>query len=267
MPISTLFERGLDAYVAEEGDDGQRFWIFVHIPKTAGSSFREELSRRLAPEYHLKVNYTSGQPLPAQRRAAIESCIASNRHNRFRFVSGHVQYVHMSRLAQSDPRARLITILRDPVSRVISDFHYQRSSEHPLAEQFKQRFPTLEDFVRFEAGQNKMVKFLRRGRTEGAADVVDRMMKEYAFVGLQDDYDLSFRLMTHLLGQSVAPKAHLRKGNGDTAVASETRDLITALNQDDVMVFEAFRRRFESVAKGVRAALPVAAEGTAPAIG
>lgn len=262
MPIATLFRQGFDRYVAEEADPGDRLWVFIHIPKTAGSSFRDELGRRLSPEYHLKVDYVSDRPLPAQRLAAVEACLEANRRQRLRFVSGHVQYQHLRRLAVDEPRTRFITILRDPVSRVVSDFYYQRTPAHPLCEEFKQRFPTLEDFARFEPGQNKMTKFLRINRNEQAIDVASRMLREFSFVGLQDDYNLSFRLMTRLLLRSSTPEAHLRRGDGRPEISGETLSLIRALNTEDVVLFETFQRRFATVASAVRAGL--AAEGANP---
>lgn len=102
--------------------------VFIHIPKTAGSSFRLAAERHFGPEamlfdYGAEAAQTS--PLvrhwiyerqdPAGFRGAVGA-------GSFRFLSGHFNREKYEDL----PGARLVTWMRDPVSRLWSSYRHWR---------------------------------------------------------------------------------------------------------------------------------------------
>lgn len=86
--------------------------VFVHIPKTAGTSFRTALCRGFAED---KVS-------PAFAASAITEDDRT-RLAAYRVVSGHISMTDVQRCF---PQARLLTILRDPVDRCLSWYYYAR---------------------------------------------------------------------------------------------------------------------------------------------
>jgi hypothetical protein len=95
--------------------------IFMHLPKTAGSSFRDAVGRLYSGAERIYLYHPQGlkgaidperfPELPLERRA------------RLRFVAGHITYG----LHEHVPRqSRYVTIVREPVDRVVSVYHHFR---------------------------------------------------------------------------------------------------------------------------------------------
>src|SRR5262249_2138661 len=86
-----------------------RTLLFMHIPKTGGTSIRELLSRQFEPEAILYIGLQTREGVAARLTAAAHA----------RFVNGHIPYAAMQSLAR---RPFVFTLLRDPVQRAVSAF-------------------------------------------------------------------------------------------------------------------------------------------------
>jgi hypothetical protein len=95
--------------------------VFIHVPKTAGSSLRDAVAELYPPSARLYLYHPWGlkgaidpkefPQLPVELRARV------------RFVAGHIFYG----LHQDLPRpARYTTIVREPVDRAASLYHHYR---------------------------------------------------------------------------------------------------------------------------------------------
>jgi hypothetical protein len=90
--------------------------IFIHLPRTAGTSLRRALEGRFEPEESLFVYDHRSWAVPRSRVAGLDP----ERLRRARLVYGHAPFG----LHRALPgRSRYLTVLRDPVERVVS--HYQ----------------------------------------------------------------------------------------------------------------------------------------------
>ncbi|HEX9819376.1 MAG TPA: sulfotransferase family 2 domain-containing protein [Methylomirabilota bacterium] len=173
--------------------------IFLHIPKTAGSTLTDILRRQYSPE----ATFLTGGP----RRPGLEQFEALPLHQRERFacLAGHMMFgVH--RLL---PRpARYLTILRDPVDRVMSLYYYIRGlPEHPMHERVLRDRITLEDFVRL-IPSDEQVRFLSGPWDGGAAPTPREMLERaernitehFATFGLAERFDESLVLFKRMFG-------------------------------------------------------------------
>lgn len=88
--------------------------FFLHIPKTAGTSLRELLSPRFAPAEILAFERGDSPELRGEKLARLD---------RYRFVHGHVPYALAERFER---RPFVATILRDPLERAVSAFHFMQ---------------------------------------------------------------------------------------------------------------------------------------------
>ena len=259
MGVGLLFESSLDRFLQEEGDTPGALWFFQHIPKTAGSSFRGELARKLRPSKNLAVDYKQGEEtLQAQREAVLQGFIAEAEN--YRFASGHVQHPAVARIVEARPNTRVVTMLRDPVQRLISDYRYQLTELHPPHAEFRRRFPTFDEYARHPASQNKMYKFLMARPREPVGSVIRRMTDSYSFVGLQEKYALSFRLMSLLLGDAAErPSLHARKtpSTSDNALDPDALPIATlrGYNHLDQAIYDHFRTQFDGRRRAIREAL------------
>lgn len=252
MSLKSLVEGRLADYVAENADAADAYWHFIHIPKTAGSSFREELASRLSPQANLHIDRKQKDvPHREQLLAVVKTFREGSAFARCRFASGHIPRILVRSLLNGPRPTRLITMLRDPVERVISDFRYQRTPAHEDRARAAERFPTFESYIRTPGTQNKMYKFLRESPQQSVQDTVASIERSFAFVGFTETYDPSLRLLFRLLGVKDQPKVYARKT--ESTPANEIPDLdrwravIRELNPLDVAVYEQLRARLGSV--------------------
>src|SRR6266496_250353 len=99
--------------------------IFLHVPKTAGTT----LNRLIEWEYPLFEMY-SVDPVFFRLSAAHLWQLPAQRLERTRMFKGHMLFGLHKILPQ---RATYITVLREPIDRVISAFYFMRSYMlHPL---------------------------------------------------------------------------------------------------------------------------------------
>lgn len=85
---------------------------FIHIPKSAGSSLHTMLSDAVGPEF----------VYPERHRGPARA--SSQDRQSYRLFSGHFDH---DEITAAPSEVRLVTILRDPVARVLSRYWYSRS--------------------------------------------------------------------------------------------------------------------------------------------
>jgi hypothetical protein len=271
VPISTLFERGWNAYYEEEQDDGAALWLFIHLPKTAGSSLRAELVSILRPNANITVDHLGPVQTFAERLdQSVSNFIEGARETRYRFASGHLHHAHLERIAACRPDARRITMLRNPTNRVISAWRYMRTPAHPPYEKFKVEFPTLESFVESEQSRNEMHLRLATDPSEPVESVVQRLSTSFSFVGLTEAYPISRRVLRRLLGARAGQIRHQRKteDTADNAVDPSPAMLrrITELNDKDWEIYRHFRSGLLARRDELRAMFAKPDTGSSPAM-
>ena len=114
--------------------------IFLHLPKTAGTT----LNRLIEWEYPLSQMY-SIDPVLFEWSAAHLRRLPKRRLGKTRMFKGHMLFGLHEVLPQP---ATYITVLRDPVERVLSAFYYMRTYKlHPLYWNVRREKWTIEEFV------------------------------------------------------------------------------------------------------------------------
>jgi hypothetical protein len=224
--------------------------LFMHIPKTAGTAFREAIIDNYK---HSQVAYLYPHPpgflvsdlglLPLEQRA------------KFRFVIGHFQYGIHEFLPQE---YTYVTIVRDPVERVISHYHYllqtqpeitrDEAATLSLTEMLEQRRTVNLDnlIVRCFSGvdQNAVPPGHVDQRVYDLA--VDHLRTHFKFVGYQDKVDEAYNTLQERFAWrarsslNIVNKGERRGGDIDTA----TRTAIEHFNQWDCRLYTKIRELF-----------------------
>ena len=232
--------------------------VFIHIPKTAGSSLSAELNRMRPPYHNIHRRYFHGDTVTFSRiEDEIAAVIDSGALAHARSCSGHFTWDQAAPLRAARPDARAFTFLRDPVKRVISDYRYSRTPTHPTYKETIARFPTIESYVEANETQDKMARFMLPGNVRTPEQIDAFISANYAFIGLLEMYPLSFNILSLLLGHDRMPSEHKRKTE-DTAdnEVEETpalREMIAATNQRDSALYELVRLKLLSVREDWRA--------------
>ncbi len=202
--------------------------IFSHIPKTAGTTIR-----KIMDEQYGKKNVIGHQKLTSIPQVKMDQVEAIYGHCRFGI---HKEIFHP---------CTYITMLRDPVERVISTYYYAKRKEknrmHQLAnsrgfkefieeELMHRRAPLINHQTRFISGEKK----------PNLEKAIENIHEYYTVVGITELFDESIFLMKTFLGwhhldytkENVTvnrPKQH--------DLPQETIDLIKEYNQLDIELY------------------------------
>lgn len=247
MPIRTLYDQGLPAYLDEESDRPGDLWVFHHIPKTAGTSLAIEIRPLLGRSIAFNIDYLDETiPFPAKLDRSVDTGISDALIERPRFATGHIRGHHIDRLRRELAPVKVFTLLRDPVRRMISDYRYQVSPAHPLADTVRRHFPTLPDFLEAKAWLDYQFRHLCLHPDEPVQELIERVDATYTFVGTIETYPLSFHMLMRLLGSRKSPTVRLNRGKPMDPEEEPSAALLARIreaNQKDQAIYDHFSRR------------------------
>lgn len=199
--------------------------LFLHIPKTAGTSLRTGVAdflgkNRMVLDYGEKQEATSElvkrwrykEANPAKFRQLFDV-------QGKKFLSGHIRLADYVGGFDID---NIAVILRDPIQRIISEFrHYVRNYGYTGA---------LEEFVKTPVFQNKQSRALAGVPIE-----------QIGLVGLTEHYDESLRRLNEHFGWKI-PGRLANVGRADLSHAytpnKAVRDLIERNNPLDIQLYD-----------------------------
>jgi hypothetical protein len=181
----------------------------LHVPKTAGTSFRLTLERWF-PDERLKLHYRDHKTLalPILHEADAPICI-----------HGHFDATHNCGVDDYYPEAQqFVAFLRDPLDRVASLYFYTRWHHERTAKstvfQRVTRSRTISGFMSFEEWIPFLADEKAAGRATsypwflpGAPDVntiIRNMAERFVFVGLTETYDASLLALAERLGKTAS---------------------------------------------------------------
>ncbi|WP_110665662.1 glycosyltransferase family 2 protein [Salinicola halophilus] len=207
--------------------------FFVHIPKTAGTSFRLGAKQYLG-EAHVWHDYGEAQreTAPAVVRWAYERrdywwLWQTVRESRIALLAGHVplaKYAHLAGLRDC------FTFVREPLQRIASDYHHF-ARHHGYEGSFQ-------DFYRRSDMVNRQSRFLESTRLEALG-----------FVGITERYADSLALINDLYGWAVPGlKENLGHASAEHVyeIGADDQEALRALNLEDIRLYEQSLRIFET---------------------
>jgi hypothetical protein len=181
--------------------------VFLHVPKTAGSTLTTVLRwqyRRLRPHQVLRV---SPHESIEEQLDRLGPAIAD-----LRVLMGHFPYGAHELLPMP---CRYITIVRDPVNRVLSEYRYVLSaSGHPLHDALTSSSMDVDEYLSSGIDRFQLENALTRqlsGRdehddtppTEHDVEVASDHLRTFDAVGLTERFDESLVLFKQVLGWST----------------------------------------------------------------
>lgn len=223
--------------------------IFLHIPKTGGST----LNKILEQQYARSASLILHQPKIDSFRTLSDA-----ERSKYRLIQGHM-YFGLHRVIPNP--SSYITFLRRPIERVVSFYYYARSTPdhylYPLLSTERVDLKTLlmrdvtvelrNDQTRVLAGDDWSDQ--RRPVTPAALQrAKENLRRHFRIVGLQEEFDASLLLsrrafdwrLPFYLKENVT-----KKKPTDASLDVETRRLVEDANSLDLELYEYARTLFE----------------------
>jgi hypothetical protein len=225
---------------AQSGDP----YFFVHVMKTAGSTFRQ----------HVRANFASGERYPDDEtdadlvlaKLSVPALLAlpAERHARIRIYTGHFPACVAGMLGR--PMTTL-TLLRDPVERTISHLKQERAGRSLEAAYEDPRVRRL-----ILDHQVRMFAFVPDDRIDTFADPLEIDEARFAaacaqldaidVVGQQERFEAFLDTVVSRFGWVRAPVRRVRVGD-ETPVPAGLRRQIERDSEIDIAFYQYARRR------------------------
>ncbi len=216
--------------------------IFLHIPKTAGSTLHQIIRRQYPASaiYHIG-SHADSEPtfraLPLARRSRI------------RLLMGHFE---MGIDAYLPRPSTYFTMLRHPVARAVSYFaHVRRDPDHYCHHLVHHEQMTLSTFIQSGAdvmmdnGQTRMLAGVLYAIPFGQLDATvleqarQNLRARFAFAGLTEKFDQALLLMRHFFGwrNLYYTRRNVTAHTQKDPLSAETLALIHQVNQLDAALY------------------------------
>jgi hypothetical protein len=236
-------------HVPGVGEAAGRPLVFLHIPRTGGTTLTRLLKGRFAKDQI----FVAQMPAPTSAAQQFAALPEPTRQAVRLLLIGHHEYTQD---AVWPADAVYITMLRDPVKRIVSTYRFIH--EHPADPLYATVVGggmSLREFVTSELGatvndwQARCLAGEPPGAREWAPDVLDRSIRHveerFALVGLSERFDETVALLGVLFDWQGLHYAPLNVSRTEVEVRREDEELIRELNPMDVALYEFAARRLE----------------------
>ncbi len=229
--------------------------IFIHIPKTGGSSFTNLLRDTFYPETTVLSHYIQKIDTPTAT-----------------FDIRHIQFNHPDRVSmcgdifnpqcyEQYKQCQIYTIVRDPVDRIVSEFNFQKHilGNGPKISRLQPIPRTLEEYIEHPLTWNYQVSFLLGGgivtRDRITEDDYKRVMaaieKYPIHLGVTDQYDNFLNTFQHYSHIQLKSSVQILKKTSDeiksqTVVTQPIIDKILKYNEWDHRLYQYAKRQVEN---------------------
>ena len=206
--------------------------LFIHIPKTAGTSFRVAAEKYFGEDntfydYSAKSPETSAEILEnVYKKNDPYSLYRSLEQHSQSFLSGHFS---ANKYAPLYDVLNIVTFLREPVRQVLSHYnHFRNNYGYDKG---------LLEFAKEERFRNVQSRNLQ---------TID--VRLYGFVGLTEEYNKSIDLFNTLFDTAL-PHMHMNEKSSNSLsikdMTEEDVEMIKKLNTQDIELYDTVKRQFK----------------------
>jgi hypothetical protein len=194
--------------------------ISVHIPKTAGTTFRNLLIQHYGIN-QVCTHYPDSPEVDGTRNVTAETKV----------VHGHF---FLREYLEKFPQAKKIAWVRHPITRLISHYFYNKKYPHTIRQDMNQL--SLADYAEFPWKQNEMTKHLKGIK-----------LSDYYFIGVQEFFtedltELSDKLGWFNIETSIRDNTNISSEYyeliKDILAKPKVLDKIVSLNSEDMDLYQ-----------------------------
>jgi hypothetical protein len=141
-------------------------------------------------------------------------------------------------------------MLREPLARLKSDYLYQISGDHPYCQSVRERYPSFRRFIDDPNNHNLMFSYLCRNEDDSIEQTIEFILNRFTWVGIQEDYRFSIKMLFLLFGIRVEPQRALRNrlvGECDNVIlCADDIYAVHRNNEKDFKLYSFFLLQFQN---------------------
>jgi len=222
---------------AEIGGSERPFYLFIHVPKNAGTTLRSIVDF----QHGIKNTITFYNQNSNQLLDNLDALLKVGLHD-YQALIGHFKYgVHEGLSCDY----QYVTFLRDPVARAISSYYERRKTETSHFTKPDGSILTLAESLVLHRNSydNQQLRFLV-GKSEDdplsmddVAFAIDILERDFLFTGLVEMFDHSILLLSKHIGWKPCSFASLNQGSAHDIDDADI-ETITGLNKFDRILYD-----------------------------
>lgn len=223
--------------------------IFLHLPKTAGSTLHSFLQRHYPKESTFTIRVINNTELNTNNFLEL----SYEEKQKIKLLKGHMNFGLHSNMPNP---SKYITFIRKPEDRIISFYYYVLNSKnHRLKASLSKKNITLKEFVTelndkdLNNGQIRYISGIDDTEEKMLEKALDNIENHFSFVGLQEKFDESLLLLSNIYHWGIPFYKSLNKTKNRVQlneVDIETKNLIHELNKGDNMLYETIEKKINS---------------------
>jgi len=209
--------------------------IFIHIPKTAGTTIFKLIERNYSPDEIIKFKKNIFKKYPDKEPASVLSEMIQPST---KVLIGHCNYRDLSLVLKQNPNVKLVTFLRDPVDRVISNFKFFRKrilTGKAKKKQLQRVHEPLMTYARRPGSINRMTKILKGVNLE-----------DLYFIGIFETLENDIQELFLSLNLEIESIPHENKNSiietSDITISSSDIQQLKSLNHQDILLYNKARQ-------------------------
>ena len=204
--------------------------ISLHIPKTAGTSFRNILKNVYGEDEVVRFDINGKNDVRLNQTVYHETKLP-----KVKVIHGHFTMESLENKFILPPKIKVITWLRDPVKRVISNYYYLESRLKEILDEENNNLNILDkmqrsliEYARAENSRNRQTKFVK-----------GRNIEDFDFVGIQEDFDTDITRLSLVLDWKEVPELlqHNKTPEVRAEISKDILDEIFELNKEDIDLY------------------------------
>lgn len=204
--------------------------LCIHIPKTAGRTFRQALKSHYGEDGVLTLDHQ----FLKKRNETLEDYPV----RKYPVVHGHLFFNQLQPFAT--PSTKWITWLRHPVDRVLSNYFFYCTNGYVTRKKKDPdlRLLTLEEYVHRPRKRNVMTRFLG-----------DMELRDIFFVGLQEQFAADLRNLSEQLKWQLPEDYYQMRINVNASKpelpkssSKNIREVIASLNAEDMYLYQEVKK-------------------------
>lgn len=203
--------------------------VSLHIPKTAGTSFRHILKDQYRRREVARLDIYQSGNIHLNQKEFTKSSLKE----KIKVIQGHYTYKSIHERLDLNKNVEFITWLRDPVERVISNYYFlnqiiaNRLKELPNENLMNRMGKSLAEFVEYEENKNVMSKFLKGAELES-----------FKFIGFQHNFEEDLnRLATLMNWKTLKNFRYNANDRKPKKIDEDMINLIRSNNQEDIILY------------------------------